>query len=117
MPTNSEENKSQKPKPYAPAIALKYINEKLNISDLQLVERYGLSRTTMHRIRNGKTIARAASFYLSVFVDLLNEKRLIAERLGDQAKAQDIDYLLRDLLLLHFGIPLEGDFEPLEGQD
>lgn len=114
MLTNSEENKPQKLGSSPLAVALRFINDKLNISDLQLVERYGVSRTTLHRIRIGKTISRASSVYLTVFVDLLNEKRLIAERLGDHAKSQDIDYLLRDLLLLHFGIPLEGEFEPLE---
>lgn len=104
MPTNSEENKTQKLGPYAPAVALKYINEKLNISDLQLAERYGLNRITLQKIKNGHKLPRAYHFYLSVFIDILNEKRQTAERINDTARQQDIDCLLRYLLLLHFGI-------------
>lgn len=104
MPTNSEENKTQKLGPYAPAVALKYINEKLKISDLQLAEKYGLNRITLQKIKTGHELPRAYHFYLSVFIDILNEKRQTAERIKDTARQQDIDYLLRYLLLLHFGI-------------
>lgn len=102
MPTNSEENKTQTMKLYAPAVALKFINEKLNISDLQLAESYGVSRTTLSRIKNGVKLTRSYHYYLGVFVDVLRDKRLVAERTRNHVMVQHIDYLLRDLILLHF---------------
>lgn len=94
---------------YAPAMALKYINNQLEISDTQIEQRCGISRRTLSRIRAGAKIPRAYPDYMDAFVSLLNEKRRLYVRLGDTTRSSKIDLLLRDLLLVHCGLPTDAE--------
>lgn len=97
-------------------VALKFIVERLGLSRVQLTERYGLSRMSLYRLWQGDRLERAYDFYLGVFVRILNERRLLALKLGDTERQQEIDHLLRDLLLMHCGVPTDAELAQSERQ-
>jgi len=95
-------------------VALKYIVDNLGISRKQLAVRFGLCRLTLCRVYQGRKLERAYDFYFGAFVRLLNEKRLVALSLNDKKREEEIDMLLRDLLLIHCGVPSDREIAKFE---
>lgn len=95
-------------------MALKYISERLLISDAYLNRRYGLSRCTLGKIRKGEMVTRCYDVYFKTFVRVLNNHRRLGTELCELPQSGEIDLLLRDLLLVHFGLPTDREIQRFE---
>lgn len=90
-------------------MALCFISETLEIKDMYLNMAYGLNRCTLCRIRKGEDVPRSHAHYMRVFISILNEHRRSYAEASDYERANRISGLLRDMLLVEYCIPTDGE--------
>ncbi len=91
-------------------MALKFILKNFkNVTFSQLEKEYGLSRRTLYRILDSGSAPRCYDAYMRVCVHIINEKRRAALTVGNQTLCDDIDLLLRDMMLVHYGEPTDEE--------
>lgn len=107
---NSNTSELQVTQLKAPTMALKFITTRFkNINITQLEEEYGLSRTTLYRIRKNKAIPNSHDFYMRVFVRIISDKRRTAQLTRNERLVLHIDHVLRDLTLVQNGVPTDAE--------
>ncbi len=87
-----------------------------NVTISQLEKEHRLSRKTLYRILNEEEIPRCSDDYMCVFVCILNAKRRSAQLMGNHKLEEDIDHLLRDLMLVQYGVPTDDEILHFEHQ-
>lgn len=97
------------------AMALKFILKNFkNVTFSVLEKEHGLSRRTLYRIQDGGPAPRCYDTYMRVCVHIINEKRRAALTIGNQKLCDDIDLLLRDMMLVHYGEPTDEEIRRFE---
>ena len=96
-------------------MALKFITTRFkNITIPQLESEYGLSHTTLYRIRDKKAVSKSTEHYMRVFVRIISTKRHYAQLTGNDQLVTHIDHLLRDLMLVQNGVPTDAEIRLYE---
>lgn len=107
---NSNTSELQVTQLKAPTLALKFITTRFkNINITQLEKEYGLSHSTLDRIRKNKAVPNSHDYYIRVFVRIIDAKRQSAQISGNDRLVQHIDHVLRDLMLVQNGIPTDAE--------
>lgn len=84
-----------------------------NITVTQLEKEYGFPRKNLYRFLHGKSYPRYIDDYMRVFVRILNERRKAALVSGQSDLVASIDHQLRDITLVHYGVPIDDEMELL----
>lgn len=97
---------------HALTMALKFITTQFkNITIAQLEKNYQLSHSTLYRIENDMDVPRSANDYMRVFVRIIGAKRRSALLMGRTDLVDDIDHLLRDMMLVQNGVPTDEEID------
>lgn len=114
---NSNTSELQVTQLKAPTMALKFLLDNFeSITLKQLETEHRLNRSTLYRIHDGEAIPRSYDDYMQVFVSILYAKRRLALLTRNRKQRRAIDRLLRDLTLVQYGLPTDGEIRIIAPQ-